>query len=757
VALAAGALCAAVAAGPALAQGLPRNYDVQRIDTPHQIGSPEDAGKPNAEQAAPNFGWGVASADLTRDGDRELLVPQSQSNFDGEIFIFDGQDGRKLDTIKPPEGKGQGVELAFVYVETMPDIGSCPGGQSSQVCGASTIGAGDGIPEILAGSRALSVGGKKVGRAYVFDGATRSVLKKIDMPPADLAKQPTGGGANFGRLVMSPSGLPACAGLGSEGNDAGVARCPGLPQAVRLGDVDGGGKPDIVVTARSYQEPRTDVVARAPNSECARSTAPNCTSGRVYVYRGEEVVGSPGTPLDTPYRTIDNPAPQAASQEFGGNLFRVGDVSNDGLPEFAIAARNTDYPITAPEPERKNVGAAFLVDPSKPQGSSIVKNYTHPEEQPGAEFTLSFNSGPAPGDLGHTALPDLFLPATFQNRTKVDQGRGFVFKGDLTGSGGSEQSFHFATLDDPTPDTGGNFGGSQAGVGDLVPGPANPANELLLGGIGPFDPNTEATARIVTDVHFFNATTERVLQTITDPDRNPGSGFGLGITPMGDLNEDRFLDFGVTSYLSDAPGPPSQGRAFIFRSNNAPPPTVPPPPKPGRCANDKYGTQKADNLRGTNAGDRIFVFAGNDVVDALAGDDCIDGGTGGDRLSGGLGNDTVVAQGGHDVVFGQGGNDRLYGGDGNDGMTGGAGRDLLAGGRGADVQRGDLDDQIYGEAGEDRISAGRGRTRIDAGNDNDYVIARNGRVDTINCGRGRDTARVDRPDRTAGCERVIHG
>ncbi len=177
---------------------------------------------------------------------------------------------------------------------------------------------------------------------------------------------------------------------------------------------------------------------------------------------------------------------------------------------------------------------------------------------------------------------------------------------------------------------------------------------------------------------------------------------------------------------------------------SAPPPAPPqvsaPPPAPRRCAIDKLGTGGADNLTGTNAGDRIFAFAGDDVVNALAADDCLYGGSGGDRLYGGLGHDSVFAQSGDDRASGGDGNDRVFGGSGNDRVRGGAGRD-----------------QLYGDSGADRIYAGTGSNRIDAGTGNDYVSARNGSIDTINCGVGRDTARVDRIDRVAGCERVIRG
>ena len=213
-----------------------------------------------------------------------------------------------------------------------------------------------------------------------------------------------------------------------------------------------------------------------------------------------------------------------------------------------------------------------------------------------------------------------------------------------------------------------------------------------------------------------------------------------------------------------APDQPGNYTLLVTSSNGAPTGRAafqveaPPPPAPGRCANEKLGTAGADNLTGAQAGDRIFAFAGDDVVNALAADDCIHGGPGGDRLSGGLGHDTVAAQGGHEMAIGQDGNDRLGGGDGRDRLGGGPGRDTLAGGRGADVLTDHLGDGLlYGQGGPDRIYAGSGRFRIDAGSEGDYVSARNGRADTIDCGLGHDSARVDGVDRVVGCERVIPG
>lgn len=90
-----------------------------------------------------------------------------------------------------------------------------------------------------------------------------------------------------------------------------------------------------------------------------------------------------------------------------------------------------------------------------------------------------------------------------------------------------------------------------------------------------------------------------------------------------------------------------------------------------------------------------------------------------------------------DKITGTRGGDRLYGLGGNDVIKG------LAG-----------DDCLYGAAGKDRLTGGAGKDRIYGGSGNDVIAAKDGTKDTVNCGGGRDTAKVDRIDRVVGCEKV---
>jgi Tol biopolymer transport system component len=63
-------------------------------------------------------------------------------------------------------------------------------------------------------------------------------------------------------------------------------------------------------------------------------------------------------------------------------------------------------------------------------------------------------------------------------------------------------------------------------------------------------------------------------------------------------------------------------------------------------------------------------------------------------------------------------------------------------------------DLLRADAGDDLVDGGAGRNALYAGAGNDTLRARNGRRDLVDCGRGADTAFVDRNDRVRGCERV---
>ncbi|CAA9518895.1 MAG: hypothetical protein AVDCRST_MAG53-3167 [uncultured Solirubrobacteraceae bacterium] len=581
------AVAAACTASTALAQaGLPRTYEPQRIDSPVSV-------------ANGVFGRGMAGAgDLNGDGIDDLLMPQQADSprNDGMVFVISGATGGLIARIDAPDPGGAGSRAGFgsfwtskVGSRAVPtsDLASCSGGTVGAQCPQNPIGPPDNIPEIIVGARGVDANGTDSGRVYVYDGATRALLKRIDMPPADAAiPNALLRGSGFGRTALNPAGLTACAG------NFGVGECPSLPRATAIGDLDRGGRPDLVIGAPQLTE---SPATAQPGSNCA--TAPAGTvceqAGRAYFYRGEDIAGSDptvildGTNPGQAVTTIRNPDAQrdrtsgvpADNEQLANTVTAVGDLgacravgirpgetcsrvdsvtAPDGVPDVVIPSPGTDLPLENPDPAFANAGVAYLIDGAT---GAVLYTYQHPERQSGATFGSQLSSHePAVGDLGSTGAPDLYLPAPLQNTPAITgAGRGYVMNGNFkTGSG----TVLLSRLDDPTPSKSGNFGGGSAGVGDLVRGEATPANEMLIGVEG-------FTSSERNDVHVFNPATEQVLQIIPDPDRQTGSGFGGSIVPLGDINGDGFLDFATSAENFDGRSGSSDGRVYVFRSDDS--------------------------------------------------------------------------------------------------------------------------------------------------------------------------------------------
>jgi Ca2+-binding RTX toxin-like protein len=850
-----------VTASASAAIGLPRTYDSIPIDTPNPIGGS-------------SFGWGIASADLTGNGYDDLLVAQAQTG-PGQVFAYDGKSGALLHTvygypyiINPPDGNPNSnppymnpagttknpdyPTLAFVYIETMPSVGSCPQEpglptpQPGVMCPDPTVGPPDGIPSIVVGARGQQVpatddgsgndtltpsaSDPHIGRTYILDGLTGAVIQRIDMPVADrmleatlaadaapTTSNPTPNQAQaapqFSRVSSSLQGMPPCAGSNADNNAVGVGPCPPLsvvPRTVQIGDVTGDGNPDIIITARNFVEqvgPATPVGTNAPGtanplSQCANALGgamgrATCTGGRAWVYDTAGIVGgSPQHIIDTPLYTIKNPDAQTiGSTEFGGNVYRVGDVTGgasnvpDGFPDFVISSRNADYPLKNPDATMVDVGVGYLYSgacvSASPEKCTLggatdqpVVTYPDPNPQPKAQFSSTFNGGRAVGYLNGSSIPDILLPSALQSTYATADGADFLFNGDLNAGGGGEGSWHFDTLTDPSPHVGGNFGSSFSGIGN----PTDPSNlfddDLILGSSSPFDPSTPLTNLNINNLYIENPASNTLLQTIPDPGQSPGSGFGVGLVPMGDLTGDGFLSYAASAYLWNGTVA-GQGRAYILKADNSASPLLGPtppsnpvplvhlPPAPvaykhGACANTIIA--RAANAKviapvaPRSVGFKIFGYGRNEVIVGGAGADCIKVTVGNDRVYAGKGNDTIVGGRGNVLIFGGPGHDRLFGGTGKNQLYAGTGNTLLVGGSHSNLLVGGPGkDQLFGGAGHDVLLAGRGQSYLDGGKGANVIFARNGEHNTVNCGSNpRTVAFVDHADKVINCRHALY-
>jgi FG-GAP repeat len=573
---------------------LPAGYDVQKIDSPNiTVGG--------------DFGIAMVSpGDLDGDGEQDIVVGTDEHGGSvGQVFELSGADGSTIRTINAPDTGGTGTLESFgSFVGGLADLGSCAGGSPGTTCGLATIGAADGVPEILVTAlgvdvtftdpdTALPATLVDAGRSYVIDGATGAVLKRVQMPVQDLDDQlDAPGGAKkpaFGRTVLSPT------------SQFGVANAA-PPAAVQKGDVTGDGTGDFIVDASDYFE--TGATAN-PESDCASAPANECLqAGRGYLFRGEDVAGSnPATILDAPLYTVKNPAAQADDpttpvnnnrENLGYSIAPVGDLGKcninpgpgmactnanstgtpDGRPDIALSSHRTD------DFGMFDVGVFMLLDGTN---GSVLYTYHHPEPQPASLFAFSNYNQPAFGDLGQDTTPDIYQAAMRQNNPFTGGGKGYVMNGAFK-QGGSPNSVSFSTMVDPTPHPSEDFGTSSAGIGDVF---GDSHNELLIGAYGPHNPGTNMD--VINDVHIFDPIHEVPLQTIQAPDQQAGLGFGTSLAPLGDLNGDGFLDFAVGAGLFDeehsgggCPTPPTlcanTGRVYIFRSNNTASPPSPAAP-----------------------------------------------------------------------------------------------------------------------------------------------------------------------------------
>jgi hypothetical protein len=606
-------------AAPASA-ALPAGYTVTRIDTP--------IGVANA-----GFGNGVVNIGDTNNDQRDDFVATQYTGTEqdgaGRIMIFSGATGQLLTAVNAGDANVAGTASVSGdnFLARATDLGSCanPVAQVANMpgptCGSATVGPPDGVNEVLLGAGGVEVTTppvgvvNDVGRVYVLDGKTLNILKRIDMPVADRlhikAMQDANGSSmrgGFGRSATNPRGLPPCAG------NAGIGTCPTsivIPPAVRIGDFTQDGTGDIVIGANNV--PETAATAH-PDSDCAATAgATTCNSaGRSYVYRGEDIAGTnPAVNLETAMWTLKNIGAQTddpfsgsgghIAENFGHSQIPVGDVGRcqsggafpvvqpgerclrtsrsntvDGKPEFIISTHRSECPLFEPDYSYFECGASILFDGAT---GAILYIYNHPEPQANALFGFTTGQHFSVGNLGDSALPDVVIPAMQNAKDRAESGRGYVFSGNV-----GANMINFAFVDDPTPNTYGRFSNPTEAAGDVMPNP-QVGNELLVGQFSavqtPFKADTDF------DVSFYNAANETGLQTISDPDAQPESGFGSRVFPMGDLNSDGFLDFGASSVRWDAPVPGGQpvldrGRVYIFRSDaNAVVPPPPPPPGPG--------------------------------------------------------------------------------------------------------------------------------------------------------------------------------
>ena len=205
-------------------------------------------------------------------------------------------------------------------------------------------------------------------------------------------------------------------------------------------------------------------------------------------------------------------------------------------PDIALSSHRTD------DFGMFDAGVFMLLDGAN---GSVLYTYHHPEPQPASLFAFSNYNQPAFGDLGQSTAPDIYQAAMRQNNPYTGRRQGYVMNGAFK-QGGSPNSISFSTIVDPTPHPSRGLRHLLGRDRDVF---GDSRNELLIGAYGPHNPGTNLD--VINDVHIFDPIHEGPPADDSSAGSAAWSRLRTSLAPLGDLNEDGFLDFAVGAGLFD--------------------------------------------------------------------------------------------------------------------------------------------------------------------------------------------------------------
>ncbi|MBF9223212.1 beta strand repeat-containing protein [Hymenobacter ruricola] len=417
---------------------------------------------------------------------------------------------------------------------------------------------GDGYGDVLVGAPAYSSGR---GRTYAYYGSPAAL---VAAPTATLAEPGAAPGNYFGVSTASAGDVNADGyadvlvgayladnGKGRAylylGSSTGLAATPTALAGPSLGnnsyfgyslagagDVNGDGYADVLVGA-----------FRA-----------NGGAGRAYLYLGSS------TGLATTPTTFTEPT-SAPNNGFGNSLAGAGDVNGDGYSDVLIGAYFGG----------SGQGRAYFYLGSS-TGPATPVAISEPTPASGNNFGGSLAGA---GDVNGDGFADVLVGA----KGSGGQGRAYLYRGSRNGLVFPAS----ATLAEPTPVSGSNFGGSLASAGDVN---ADGYADVLVGAQGPDAGTGQGRAYF-----YLGSSTGLATPTATlaEPGAINGNNFGGSLASAGDVNGDGYSDV-----LVGAPGAlsSSQGRAYAYLGSSTGLATVPSTlTEPGAATGTSFGVSVA--------------------------------------------------------------------------------------------------------------------------------------------------------------------
>jgi hypothetical protein len=286
-------------------------------------------------------------------------------------------------------------------------------------------------------------------------------------------------------------------------------------------DFNGDGYSDVVVGAEMQDNGATN-------------------EGNAFVF-----LGGPAGVGTAPSVTLDNPANQGAGY-FGHAVAAAGDLNADGFGDLIVGAHAQDNGAS-------DEGNAFVFL-GGPSGVPATPSATldNPANQAGGRFGASVA---AAGDVNADGLADVVVGADMQDNGAVDEGNAFVYLGGPSGVPATPS----ATLDNPTNQASGGFGGAVAAAGDVD---ADGFADLIVGADSQWD-DAVSDGQAYLYRGAWSGIPASPSLTLDNPADQLTGFFGAAVAPAGDVDGNGCADVIVGAAFQDDPAM-NQGDAFVY-------------------------------------------------------------------------------------------------------------------------------------------------------------------------------------------------
>ena len=386
----------------------------------------------------------------------------------------------------------------------------------------------DGVIDIGVTTPLSDAGGTNAGRAYIFSGASGTLIRRhtgeplathghdingvgdvdgdgvsdyITGAPGNYFHQGVGNGPGRAYLYSGATGATIHVFQGEADGDSFGDAVSGGGNVLQkgVGDISGDGVPDIIVSAPHH------------------GTA-GVHAGRVYVFSGAN--------LSETIHVLDG---EGAGDLFGTALGGLGDVDKDGFGDFVVGAADAG-------PEQRGRSYVFsgrtgglLLPPLEPSPT-------------GENLTTFFATGP--GDVDKDGTLDIYVADIRDQIHGVATGQAFVFSG---ADGSIIRQF--------TGENGGDTFGIGRGCGDVD---FDGYPDFFIAA------NTYTGGTFAGKGYVFSGGDGSIIRSMTS--NAPAQLLGFSVTGLGDINGDGALDFAMTATLNDDGGTDA-GKVYIIAGN----------------------------------------------------------------------------------------------------------------------------------------------------------------------------------------------